>query len=91
MSVPQDCVAVIVFAVRLLPPTSVTIMATMTMKKKSINNLKTSKCMEKKTCCICEKQFEGFGNNPWPVCEFGECCDECNASVVIPARISMSK
>lgn len=39
------------------------------------------------TCCICGKQFEGYGNNPAPVKSEGECCDNCNFSVVLPARI----
>ena len=41
-------------------------------------------------CCICGKKFTGWGNNPWPVSENpdAECCDECNATQVIPARIS---
>lgn len=37
-------------------------------------------------CVICHKPFEGYGNNAEPVAE-GRCCDECNAKVVIPARI----
>ena len=40
------------------------------------------------TCCICGKLCEGYGNNPWPVCKEGECCDECNYDKVIPARIA---
>lgn len=40
-----------------------------------------------KTCCICGKEFIGYGNNPAPVKEKGRCCDECNATVVIPKRI----
>lgn len=43
--------------------------------------------MEKKICCICGKEFEGWGNNPYPVKEEGECCDECNFMYVLPARI----
>lgn len=44
---------------------------------------------EKHICCICGKEFIGWGNNPYPVVEEeGErCCDDCNAIVVIPARI----
>ena len=38
-------------------------------------------------CCICKKKFEGWGNNPWPVKKRGRCCDKCNDTVVIPARI----
>ena len=39
-----------------------------------------------KTCSICKRQYESMGNNPAPVAK-GRCCDVCNASVVIPARI----
>ena len=40
-----------------------------------------------KKCCICGKRFEGYGNNPAPVRETGECCEKCNKNVVVPARI----
>ena len=39
------------------------------------------------TCCICGKETEGYGNNPHPVKDDGECCDECNVKVIIPARL----
>ena len=42
---------------------------------------------EYQTCCICGREFEGMGNNPEPVKHEGVCCDDCNAEVVIPARI----
>lgn len=44
---------------------------------------------KKKMCCICGKEIVGWGNNPWPVVkeEDAECCDECNDTKVIPARI----
>lgn len=40
-------------------------------------------------CCICGKEFEGWGNNPYPVTkgENDRCCDICNARYVIPARV----
>jgi len=39
--------------------------------------------MESKTCCLCGKTFEGWGNNPWPLKTTDEqCCDECNKKVV---------
>lgn len=45
--------------------------------------------MNKFVCCICGNEFEGFGNNPYPICEDSRerCCDNCNSSVVIPERI----
>lgn len=48
--------------------------------------LKKEKKMSKQVCVICNKEFEGWGNNAEPVKE-GVCCDECNNSVVISARI----
>lgn len=42
---------------------------------------------EKLVCCICGKEFEGFGNNPYPVKSEGKCCDKCNEEVVVPERI----
>lgn len=42
-------------------------------------------------CCICFKEFEGYGNNPEPVLSKGKCCDKCNQMYVIPARISLMK
>lgn len=44
-----------------------------------------------KKCCICGKQFNGWGNNPYPVKESGKCCDECNSTQVIPARLKRLK
>jgi len=38
-------------------------------------------------CSICQKFYAGFGNNAWPVND-GRCCDWCNATVVIPARLT---
>ena len=52
--------------------------------------------MEKKhICCICGKEFAGWGNNPDPVTDESgnlfpddaRCCDECNGMYVIPARL----
>ena len=44
-------------------------------------------------CSICKKTIpknpiSGWdkGNNAWPVND-GRCCDDCDASVVIPARL----
>ena len=33
-------------------------------------------------CCICNKWVKGYGNNPLPIKEKGECCDECNKEVI---------
>ena len=42
------------------------------------------------TCCICGKEFIGWGNNPNPVdMQPGHrCCNDCNAEYVIPARLA---
>lgn len=34
-------------------------------------------------CCICKKEFNGYGNNPYPLRTTGVCCDECNILVVL--------
>lgn len=39
-------------------------------------------------CVICGRKFSGYGNNADPVAK-GECCDDCNVNVVVPARIRM--
>ena len=40
-------------------------------------------------CCFCGKVVKGFGNNPYPANKDDNamCCDDCNSSIVIPARI----
>lgn len=43
--------------------------------------------IEKFICVICKKEFEGFGNNPDPISQKGQCCNGCNNSKVIPARL----
>ena len=40
----------------------------------------------KKTCCLGGGEFEGYGNDPTPLKESGECCDRCNAEKVLTAR-----
>ena len=49
---------------------------------------------EKHICCICGKEFIGWGNNPYPYTpkdgEENVCCDECNNTKVVPARIILS-
>lgn len=44
-------------------------------------------CSRKYICCICGEEHIGYGHNPNPITTDGECCDKCNMSVVIPARI----
>lgn len=39
-------------------------------------------------CVICGTLFAGHGNNPWPVVEDGRCCDYCNHTEVVPARMA---
>lgn len=37
-------------------------------------------------CCLCGKEFEGYGNSSYPL-KNGRCCDVCNYKKVVPARI----
>ena len=41
-------------------------------------------------CCICGQDYLGYGNNPWPLKDEGECCDKCNWFQVIPARLGIN-
>lgn len=40
------------------------------------------------TCALCGGSFYGYGNNPDPVAKKGQCCDTCNSTKVIPARLA---
>lgn len=37
------------------------------------------------TCCICHRQYSGYGNNALPVMP-GRCCDRCNREIVVMMR-----
>ena len=40
------------------------------------------------TCSICDGPYTNFGNNPEPLASHDlRVCDECNAVLVIPARL----
>jgi len=42
-------------------------------------------------CSLCRRNFYGFGNNPYPLCDRedykAKCCDKCNFTKVLPARM----
>jgi hypothetical protein len=40
-------------------------------------------------CSICQRLYEGYGNNAVPV-NAGRCCDRCDTMIVIPARIRLA-
>ena len=49
-----------------------------------------------KKCSICESEIKGFGNNPQPIIKDNKkltvndrCCDDCNLSIVLPARYAV--
>lgn len=49
---------------------------------------------EKKFCCICELEFNEWGNNPEPfggAYEAGQCCDDCNEHFVVPVRLMFGR
>jgi hypothetical protein len=48
------------------------------------------KLRKAKVCSICYRRYKEFGNNASPV-NIGTCCDDCNSSVVIIARINCMK
>lgn len=38
-------------------------------------------------CVLCKATIEGYGNNPAPLATTGNCCDDCNTTKVLPARL----
>jgi len=38
-------------------------------------------------CILCNKEIGKYGNNAMPIKE-GSCCDDCNLTKVIPARLA---
>jgi hypothetical protein len=40
-----------------------------------------------RVCSICGDNYDGFGNNAYPVND-GRCCNVCNATQVVPIRIA---
>ena len=36
------------------------------------------------TCCICGREYNGYGNNPYPLNKTpgSRCCDHCNEKVI---------
>ena len=45
---------------------------------------------DKHECCLCGESYGEFGNSASPLSD-GRCCDNCNAGLVIPARIHQSR
>lgn len=43
-------------------------------------------------CSLCEAPYGNYGHNPEPVKKYEErCCDVCNATIVIPARLRIAQ
>ena len=61
-----------------------------TMTRKNILKEMITMLEEGKMCCICGAPIEDWGNNPYPVVKWdgARCCDYCNQTVVIPARLA---
>lgn len=53
------------------------------------------KKIEKFKCCLCGAECEGFGNNPFPLCNADDyesrCCDDCDDTLVLTARLMQIK
>jgi len=47
--------------------------------------------MKTQTCILCGEDFTGYGHNPAPLHPYseGKCCDDCNYTQVLPARIEL--
>jgi hypothetical protein len=47
--------------------------------------------LKDRTCPLCDKKFNGWGNSPAPLEIDGQVCDTCNTLVVIPVRFGNKK
>ena len=57
------------------------------MRQQKMKNKLTREKYPPYKCVLCDKSKFGFGNNPDPCSDTGRCCDDCNRSKVIPARV----
>jgi hypothetical protein len=46
---------------------------------------------EPEKCVLCDKFFDEWGNNPWPLAEEGRCCDDCNLNVIAARLLDMAR
>lgn len=64
----------------------------MTSPIATMETIETIRYKEEFKCSLCYDICEGFGNNPYPLCEEdnteARCCDDCNTLKVVPARIA---
>ncbi|QIG59357.1 hypothetical protein [Dishui Lake virophage 2] len=51
---------------------------------------KTQVFEEDFVCCLCSQMIVGWGNNAQPL-SAGRCCDDCNRTKVIPARLNAGR
>lgn len=52
--------------------------------------METKEIKKIRTCCLCGKDLKDeFGNNPYPLKKNGDCCNVCNTTKVIPARLNI--
>ena len=47
--------------------------------------------LKDRTCPLCDKKFNGWGNSPAPLEIDAQVCDTCNALIVIPVRMGNKK
>ena len=44
-----------------------------------------------KVCVLCDKHYEGYGCNPRPLADDGECCKDCDSNVLQARLQQMGK
>lgn len=45
--------------------------------------------MENNFCVVCKKTFFGYGCNPSPISDKGVCCEMCDNTYVLDARLKL--
>jgi hypothetical protein len=47
--------------------------------------------LKDRTCPLCDKKFNGWGNSPAPLEIDAQVCDDCNCAIIIPVRVGNKK
>ena len=66
----------------------------MTMARKELNDVvvQDTPINPDGICSICKNEYCDYGNNPYPIYPMQmRCCHNCNANVVVPARLQIKR
>lgn len=58
------------------------------IKKKENSKIINGEFEKNGSCSICDELYDSWGHNAEPISN-GRCCEQCNATVVIPKRMGL--